>query len=157
MSVHLISRLNGPSSHSLFSQEMLQCLSHLCGPFLGSLQFVHDSLALEVQDWAQQSVSHQCCVERTTTPDLLTMLFLMQPGMVLTFQICFKTRSIWHGEEGGQFKTDVHLLCLYKGIITPGDVIILSLAARTSPPNLKLLLISSLIFSAYCIHLQALS
>lgn len=66
--------------------------------------------------------------------------------------LCFNTESIWHGKERGRAKTDADFLCLCKGNIPPRHVTFLTLAAQTSPPNLRLLLICSLIIDAYCIH-----
>lgn len=78
--------------------------------------------------------------------------------LVHRYQIlCFNTKSVWHGEERGQAKTVADFLRLCKGNITPRDVIFLTLAAQTSPPNLRLLLVSSLTIGAYCIYLQNLS
>lgn len=74
-------------SQGVLLRQMVQIPNHLCGPLLDSFQkFI---VFLEWGSWNQLQYSkcdHQGRVEgRTTSPELLAMLFVMHPRIILAF------------------------------------------------------------------------
>ena len=80
-----------PALSAFHCIKILQSLSHLCGPLLGSLQYVHVRLVLGSPEQDPALRMGLISAEqrgRITSLDLLAILLLMQPKMLLAAFCC---------------------------------------------------------------------